>query len=136
MYTMKHEVMLSDTDVTGQVYYARPLEWLEWCRVKWFTEQFGNFMAHVEKTGITFFPSKVQADYKKPMFFGDKLTIEMTAQDVKGVSFVLAYRIRREDEVVFEGQVTMVCFDQNRKRLGKITDDFKSAIADIAGVSA
>ena len=120
MYKMPLEVHLSDTDVTGQVYYSKPLEWMEWCRVKWFQEKFGNFMKHVEDTGITFFPSKVSVDYRKPVFFGDSLEIEMASKDLKKVSFLLEYTVKRLDEVVLQAEILMVCFDTRGKRLGKI----------------
>jgi len=120
MYKMPLEVHLSDTDVTGQVYYSKPLEWMEWCRVNWFQEKYGNFMKRVEETGITFFPSKVSVDYRKPMFFADRLEIEMSSKDLRKVSFILEYNVKRQEEVVLKADVLMVCFDTKSKRLGKI----------------
>ena len=120
MYKMTIKVHLSDTDVTGQVYYSKPLEWMEWCRVNWFGEKYGNFMKYVEETGITFFPSKVSIDYRKPIFFADKLEIEMSSKDLKKVSFLLEYTIKRQEEIVLKADVLMVCFDTKRRRLGKI----------------
>ncbi|MCE5300672.1 MAG: acyl-CoA thioesterase [Spirochaetia bacterium] len=117
---MPLEVRLSDTDVTGQVYYSKPLEWMEWCRVGWFQEKYGNFMKHVENTGITFFPSKVSIDYRKPIFFGDKLEIGMISKDLKKVSFTLGYTIKRQEEVVLTADIVMACFDTKSKRLVKI----------------
>jgi YbgC/YbaW family acyl-CoA thioester hydrolase len=86
MHKIEQIVHLSDTDTTGQVYYSKPLEWLEWCRVDWFTGKFGNFMKFVEDTGVTYFPSKATVEYKKPIFFGDKLIIEMQSKEVKKIS--------------------------------------------------
>ncbi|MBN2754649.1 MAG: acyl-CoA thioesterase [Candidatus Goldbacteria bacterium] len=131
MYKMEQEVHLSDTDVTGQVYYARPLEWMEWCRVNWFQEKYGNFMKRVEETGITFFPSKINVDYKKPMMFGDKLTVEMCAKEIKKVSFVLDYAVKRGEETVLTADVVMVCFDNSNKKLGKIDPDMLAYIQGI-----
>jgi YbgC/YbaW family acyl-CoA thioester hydrolase len=120
MHKMPLEVHLSDTDVTGQVYYSKPLEWMEWCRVDWFQARYGNFMKHVETTGITFFPSKVNVDYRKPIMFGDRLDIEMVSADIKKVSFVLKYTIKRQEDVVLEAGVLMVCFDVRNKKLAKL----------------
>jgi len=120
MYKMAQEVHLSDTDVTGQVYYARPLEWMEWCRVNWFQEKYGNFIKHVEETGITFFPSKVNVEYLKPIMFGDKLEIEMISKDIKKVSFTLEYAVKRQGDMVLKADVLMVCFDAKNKKFTKI----------------
>lgn len=120
MYKMAQEVHLSDTDVTGQAYYARPLEWMEWCRVNWFQEKYGNFMKHVEETGITFFPSKVNVEYLKPIMFGDKLEIEMISKEIKKVSFTLEYAVKRQGDMVLKADVLMVCFDAKNKKFAKI----------------
>lgn len=128
MHIYEHTVHLSDTDTTGQVYYARPLEWLEWCRVDWFTKQFGNFMKFVETSGITFFPSKVNVDYRKPVLFGDALRIEMTATEVKKVSFSLAYTVKRGEETVLSAEIVMVCFDTKKASFGRLNADMLAAL--------
>ncbi len=135
MYKMPLEVRLSDTDVTGQVYYSKPLEWMEWCRVSWFQEKYGNFMKYVEETGITFFPSKVSVDYRKPVMFGDRLDIEMVSKDVKKVSFTLQYTMKRNEEVVLTAEVLMVCFDAKNKKFGKIEGGMLEYINGISPVA-
>jgi YbgC/YbaW family acyl-CoA thioester hydrolase len=122
MFKMELKVHLSDTDVTGQVYYSKPLEWMEWCRVNWFETKYGNFMKYAEDTGTTFFPSKVNVDYKKPIMFGDALEIEMVSKDIKKVSFVIEYTVKRRDEVVLKADVLMVCYDVKKARLTRIDD--------------
>jgi YbgC/YbaW family acyl-CoA thioester hydrolase len=131
MHKMHLDVHLSDTDVTGQVYYSKPLEWMEWCRVDWFQAKYGNFMRHVEETGITFFPSKVNVDYRKPIMFGDSLDMEMVSKDIKKVSFVLEYTVKRQEEVVLKGEVLMVCFDVRNKKLAKIEGEMLEYINQI-----
>lgn len=128
MHIYEHTVHLSDTDTTGQVYYARPLEWLEWCRVDWFTKQFGNFMKFVETSGITFFPSKVSVDYRKPVLFGDGLRIEMTATEVKKVSFTLSYTVKRGEETVLSAETVIVCFDTKKNSFGRLTPEMLTAL--------
>ncbi len=132
MHKMPFEVRLSDTDVTGQVYYSKPLEWMEWCRVDWFQAKYGNFMKHVEETGVTFFPSKVSVDYRKPILFGDKLQIEMSSKDIKKVSFVLEYAMKRQGDTVLQAEVLMVCFDVKNKKLAKLEGGMLEHIGGIA----
>ncbi|MCD4814243.1 acyl-CoA thioesterase [bacterium] len=120
MFQFHHTVRLSDTDVTKQVYYARPLEWLEWCRVSWFDKHFGNFLNFVEKEGVTFFPSKVLTDYKKPILFGDHLIIEMRVNEIKKVSFIFDYTVMRGADVVLKSAITMVCFDLKKQSLRRL----------------
>ena len=132
MYIMKMEVMLSDTDATGQVYYARPLEWLEWCRVKWFQEKFGNFMEYVERTGVTFFPSKASIEYKKPVMFGDKLSVEMKSSEIKKASFTLNYAVKRGDEIVLAADILMVCFDRKNNKFGRLEGEMLEHITALS----
>lgn len=132
MYKMSLEVHLSDTDVTGQVYYSKPLEWMEWCRVGWFQEKYGNFMKYVEESGITFFPSRVNVDYRKPVMFGDRLDIEMISKDIKKVSFILEYTIKRLGDVVLKGEVLMVCFDVKKNKFAKMEDGLLDYINKLA----
>jgi acyl-CoA thioesterase FadM len=46
--------------------------------------------------------------------------MEMVSKDIKKVSFVLEYTVKRQEEVVLKGEVLMVCFDVNNKRLAKV----------------
>lgn len=131
MYTMEHKVHLSDTDTTGQVYYSRPLEWLEWCRVNWFESKFGNFLKYVEDTGITFFPAKVNVEYKRPILFGDNVKIEMQVAELKKVSALLDYTVKRNDEIVLKSQITMVCFNTKSKRLSSMNDELQKAFQEM-----
>jgi acyl-CoA thioester hydrolase len=131
MHVMEMTVHLSDTDVTGQAYYSKPLEWMEWCRVDWFTAQQGNFMKFVEATGITFFPAKVTAEYKKPIFFGDALRIEMKAKEIKKISFIFEYAIKRGEETVLKSDITMVCFNTVKKSLAALPPDLLEKIESL-----
>ena len=131
MHKMEHVVHLSDTDTTGQVYYSKPLEWLEWCRVDWFTRKFGNFMKFVENTGITYFPSKANVEYKKPIFFGDKLTIEMLPKEVRKISFLLDYTIKRGEEVVLKSEINMVSFDVKNKTFARLNDEMLKTLSEM-----
>jgi acyl-CoA thioester hydrolase len=132
MHSIEVTVHLSDTDVTGQVYYAKPLEWMEWCRVDWFTTHQGPFLEYVAKTGITIFPARVTVDYKRPVAFGDRITVEMTARDAKRARFVLDYALKRGADTVIKGEITMVCFDTRKEKLASIPDDLLAKIEAIA----
>ncbi|MCK5241797.1 acyl-CoA thioesterase [bacterium] len=134
MFTKHHKVQLSDTDVTGQVYYAKPLEWLEWCRVDWFESHSGNFMDYVKNHQLTFFPSKVHTDYKKPMFFGDQLIIEMSIKEIKKVSFIFTYTVKRDNEIVLTSDITMVCFNPEKKRLAPLPKHLLEKAPELAAV--
>jgi acyl-CoA thioester hydrolase len=133
---MNLTVHLSDTDVTGQVYYSKPLEWLEWCRVQWFTHNYGNFLKYVEETGITFFPSKATVEYKRPVFFNDELVVEMLAKEIKKVSFIFEYTVKRGTETVLKSDITMVCFDIRKKSLSALPEQLVNQLNSLVEVAA
>ncbi len=116
MYVMEHVVHLSDTDATGQVYYARPLEWFEWCRVDWFNGTFGDFLAETRANGISYFPAQAHIDYRRPLFCGDKIRIEMSVGKTNLASFDLEHAVFKGDEIMVTCRITMVGFDLLKKR--------------------
>jgi acyl-CoA thioester hydrolase len=132
MHSYPVKVHLSDTDVTGQVYYAKPLEWLEWARVDWFTQKYGNFLEVVEKTGLTYFPAKAVVEYKKPIFFNDELVVEVTVKEIKKVSFLFAYAVKRGAETVLQSEITMVCFNLQKKSLAPLPE---TLLADLQALA-
>ncbi len=134
MFTINHKVHLGDTDATGQVYYAKPLEWLEWCRVDWFESLYGNFLTYVQKYQLTYFPAKIQVDYKKPIFCGDNLSIRMHTADLKKVSCQFNYVVERQGETVLTAEVTMVCYHHGEKRLARIPDHMIESINSLVPI--
>jgi YbgC/YbaW family acyl-CoA thioester hydrolase len=71
-------------------------------------------------------------DYRKPVMFGDMLDIEMVSKDVKKVSFVLDYTIKRQGDVVLKAEILMVCFDVKNKKFAKIEGGLLEYINQIA----
>jgi acyl-CoA thioester hydrolase len=129
MFTLTHKVHIADTDVTGQVYYARPLEWFEWCRMEWFEKNFGNFEAFVKERGITFMPVNVNINYHRPLRLGDLFTVEMEISGVQRATFELQYTIRNGEQTALTATIRMACVGLERNRPASIPQDFKAKLS-------
>ncbi|MES2780269.1 MAG: thioesterase family protein [Bacteroidota bacterium] len=64
--------------------------------------------------------------FKKECFYGDQLTIELTAAGFGAKSFELYYRFFKTQtgELVCEAKTGMVCFDYTERKTVNIPEDF------------
>jgi acyl-CoA thioesterase FadM len=64
--------------------------------------------------------------FKKEVFRGDELSVYIHIEDVKELSFVMHYKVMRDDIQVIHGHTKMIAFDYERRRIAKIPDAFIS----------
>jgi acyl-CoA thioester hydrolase len=101
-------VYYEDTDLAGIVYYANYFKYIERARTEWVRERGVNQVALKEKDGIVFAVRRVEADYLMPAKFDDALTVETTVEAITGVRIMLNQVVKREGQVLFQSQVTLV----------------------------
>ena len=130
MFRYKHRVKYSDTDVSGWIYYSRPLEWMEWCRVEFFRQRFGSIVEMGKELGITIFPSSLKIDYRKGIYFDDEVDFEMRVTSVRNYSFVFAYTLFCRGEVAITAELNMVVGDGKTNRLTKMPDAVKALLEE------
>ena len=77
-------------------------------------------------------PGLIMADahvfFKKELFLGDEVSIYIQATDVTTVSFILQYRVLRNNEEVLSGNTKMISFDYEKRKICRIPEAFRSAI--------
>ena len=103
------EVRFADLDALGHVNHAVFITYMEHARTRWYGEYLGGRPFNDEG----FLIARVEIDYRKPIFLGDAVRVELRCTHVGQSSFALAYRlIRDSDQVVLaEGQTVQVMFD-------------------------
>ena len=101
-------IYYEDTDLAGIVYYANYLRFIERARTEWVRAcgiDQGRLRA---EEGIVFAVRRVEADYLRPARFDDIIEVRTDLRAVSGARLVLAQDIRRGDERLFAGVVTLV----------------------------
>ena len=102
------QVYYEDTDMAGIVYYANYLRFIERARSDW-VRQLGIDQLKMKQDGIVFAVRRVEADYRSPAVFEDRLVVHTTVKHLTAARMVMAQSVMRADEILFQADVTIVC---------------------------
>jgi acyl-CoA thioester hydrolase len=108
---MQIRVYYEDTDVGGVVFYANYLKYCERARSEAF---FNKNLSPVLENGH-FVVKELQAKYHESAKLGDLLHVKNTLVELKKVSFILHQEIFKEENKIFEMDVTLVFVDFHGK---------------------
>ena len=106
-------VYYEDTDLAGIVYYANYLKFIERARTEWVRGLGIDQTALKEDEGVVFAVRRVEADYLNSAKFDDELVVETSPILVTGARIVLQQDVKREEEVLFSSQVTLVALSDS-----------------------
>lgn len=96
------QVRYQETDQMGVVYHANYLVWFEIGRTA-FIEELGLSYAEMEAEGVVSPVTRVEADYKKPIRYGEPVFIETWIEHYDGLRTTYAYEVTNE-----QGEVAVV----------------------------
>jgi len=128
-HVMPIRVYYEDTDAGGIVYHATYLRFAERGRTEMLRE--GGF-EHVDlfkEQGVAFAVVSLGINYKLPAKLDDLLVVKTHISRVGGASMDMVQDIYRDDVLICEIKVTLVCIDRDLKavRLPQVVRDlFKS----------
>ena len=110
------KVYYEDTDAGGIVYYANYLRYFERARTE-YLEQRNLNISDLVKKGIVFVVVEVEAKYHFPAQLGDVLQIETTLSELKKVSLVFEYIIKRklDNKILVTGKTKIAVVSPERK---------------------
>lgn len=108
---MKIRVYYEDTDVGGVVFYANYLKFCERARSEAFFER---GLSPVMQNGH-FVVKELTASYNSSAKLGDILHVKTSLVELKKVSFKLHQEVYREEEKLFEMDITLAFVDFNGK---------------------
>ncbi|HKY36026.1 MAG TPA: thioesterase family protein [Polyangiaceae bacterium] len=131
-FVERRAIRFQDIDAAGIIFYPRVLEMFHDAYVA-FLAFAGCPLPDVLKSGSWLAPVRhAEADYFKPLRFGDEVTIEICRAHLAESEATLGYRIVRleREEVCAVGQVVHTFVDQSFKRL-RIPDAVRRALAHI-----
>lgn len=108
---MEIRVYYEDTDVGGVVYHSNYLNFCERARSEAF---FSRGLSPVMQNGH-FVVKDIHASYNSPAKLGDILHVRTSLVELKKVSFKLRQEVYRDEERLFEMEITLAFVDFNGK---------------------
>ena len=107
-------VYYEDTDVSGRVYHASYLRFLERGRTEWLR---GHGFAHrdlAENLGVVFAVRSLQIEFSAPAMMDDLLEVETSAATVRGASIDFKQRVIRGDKALVTASVLVASIRNDR----------------------
>lgn len=129
MYTHKTTLRLRDTDAAGVIYFANIFD-LAHEAFEAFMESVGMDIGVILRSTHYDLPVvHAEADYRKPIFPGDRLRIHVSNERLGDTSFTLVYRIHNtDDEEVAEVRITHVVMDRKEGLKKAVTEELRLAL--------
>ncbi|MFC0188766.1 acyl-CoA thioesterase [Fictibacillus aquaticus] len=138
MFTAEADIKVryAETDQMGVVYHANYIIWFEIGRTA-LIEKLGFSYADMEKEGILSPVTHVEANYKKPLTYGDSATVITAVKEYNGLKVVYEYEIRNnEGDLCVTGCSTHVCVKKDTFRpisIKKVFPAWHAAYLNAAG---
>jgi acyl-CoA thioester hydrolase len=108
-------VYYEDTDAGGVVYHARYLGFAERARTEFLRSLGFDHGRLAEEEGILFAVAAVEIQFKAPARLDDLLEVRTRVVKLGGASMEMEQVVTRDDKVLSELKVTLVCIDQGFK---------------------
>jgi len=133
MYTYQHKIKLHETDAAGLLFFSHQL-----------TIMHDAYEALLETLGFGF-PSLIkerdyflpivhaEADYKKPLFVGDVIEVQVTVEAIGETSFTFAYTILdAKQEMVGAGRTVHVTMDKAKQQKIPLPSAIRSKLQEFS----
>ena len=127
MWRFEHEVdvRFNDCDPLGHVNNAVYLTYLEAARFSWWQSIVGT-----TRGAHGFVVARVEIDYRRPAFPGDRLIVRLRVDGISRSSFTVAYDIlsTRTRETIAEGKSVQVAYDAVTGKSTPLSDDMRAKL--------
>lgn len=133
MFTYQTTVRLYDTDAAGLLFFGNHFRIIHAAYEAYFESQ-GLGMGDIIREGELILPIvHAEADYDEPMFVGDKLTVELTADKPTKHSYTLLFTLKNDKGgQVAKVKTVHVCLDNKTRTKTPLPDNMRRAIEALA----
>lgn len=107
MHLFPLTVFYEDTDLSGFVYHANYLKFVERARSDW-VRQLGVDQNALRAAGTVFAVHRIEADFLAPARLDDRLEVQTTPATQTPARLTLRQEVRRGEAVLFRAVVTLV----------------------------
>jgi len=129
MMTIETTVKLHDTDAAGLLFFGHQFR-MAHDAYEHFLNTSGHSFAWILRESDFFLPIvHAEADYKAPLFAGDRLTIRVRTESIGRTSFVLGYEFLNEQaDTVGTAQTVHVCIDKKDRQKRSLPESLRTAL--------
>ena len=104
MHLYNHKVQYYETDKMGITHHSNYIRWMEESRVSYLSS-IGLEYDDLEKRGVISPVIGISCRYRKPTYFNEDITIEVSIKDYSGVKLIFNYVMKnKNNEVVLTGE--------------------------------
>lgn len=122
------DIRFADIDMMGHVNNSVYLTYFEQARMKFMLDITPQPWSWIHQ-GIVV--ARNEINYRKPVFLGDNLSVEVEAIELGTSSFTLLHTIFREDEICSDCKSVMVCFDYEKGTKIEMPEIWRNALASL-----
>lgn len=106
-YLYRHRVSFADTNVVGNVYFSRYVEWQGRCRELFLFEHAAEVASETAAGRLVLVTISCRMDYLEECYAMDELLIEMTPKALAPSRLTIGFRYRRDQVEVARGEQTV-----------------------------
>jgi 1,4-dihydroxy-2-naphthoyl-CoA hydrolase len=128
LHSEERIVAFQDVDAAGIVFFARVFDYFHDAYVA-FLRARGVPLETALQDGSWVAPLRhAAADYRRPLRFGDPITISLVRIDLEETEYRVVYRIETSDGLACEGETVHVSVDPTTFRRSAIPDGLQRAL--------
>ncbi|HKK61247.1 MAG TPA: thioesterase family protein [Bacteroidales bacterium] len=134
MFTTRttYRTRYSDTDQMGVVYYGNYARFYEIGRTEMIRDM-GYSYKELEETGVFMPVAKVEANYKKPLYYDERITIETSLKKMPAARMEFFHTIYNEaGEVAHTAVVTLVFLSSQTNRPVRVPEYMINALSKLS----
>lgn len=125
IFTMPVRVYYADTDAGGVVYHGSYVNFMERARTEWLRTFGYTGLGMMREFGMLFVIRSLKVEYLKPALLDDLLTVSAEIREVGRSRMTMHQTVRRDDELLAEGEVHLVCVTRDAFKPVPIPDEFR-----------
>jgi len=123
-------VYIEDTDAGGIVYYVNYLKFMERARTE-FMRVRGYGKTHIFNNDLMFVVQRVAVNYCLAAQLDDELEASARIVSLRGARIVFHQSVRRGEEVLAEGEITIACVDRGQRKPRRLPADMLARLREV-----
>jgi acyl-CoA thioester hydrolase len=124
-YSFPVRVYFENTDAGGVVYHAEYLKFLERARTEWLRHMGFDHQLLARDYRVVFVVTAAAIDFARPARLDDNLAVSVHLESLGKVRCVFSQEIRRDDEVLVKGRITVACVTGEQLKPAEIPDPLR-----------
>jgi acyl-CoA thioester hydrolase len=126
------EVRFRDLDALGHVNNGTIITFFETARVRYLFDA-GIHSLQAGWNNLSFILAHVDCDFKKPIFYGQRVEVGSRVAEIKRSSLKMKHRVEAEGELAAEGYAVLVYYDYAANRSLTLPPELRAIIETFEG---